>query len=355
MRALFVSGGSGGHLTPLVAVERALKEIDPKAKSHFLCSAKPADAVYLKHEKAAFTTAPIPRKSVMLPITWMRNARIARRVLREFKPDVIFSKGGAVSVPLCKIAHRKGIPIVIHESDSVMGKANKMIAPLATAICVGFPPSDEQRNLGSEPIVTGNPIRKVMTKGSRKRGLDLAHLTGKHPVLLVLGGSQGAESLNEAIKLHVKELLPFCDIVHLTGPGKSGAKRQAGYWSKEFVYDELADLYAIADLALCRAGAGTISECAANSIPMILVPIRGLANDHQYENAVRAESKGAAIILEQIHLEHDLPSVIRSLLQNNMEKLKPMTAATAELRQPEAARRIAKILIQCIASKKIRH
>lgn len=355
MRVLFVSGGSGGHLTPLIAVERALKEMDPKTTSFFLCSAKPSDAMYLKHEKVPFATAPIPKKSLMLPVVWMRNAHIARRVLRTFKPDVIFSKGGAVSVPLCRIAHKKGIPIVIHESDSVMGNANKMIAPIATAICVGFPPSDEQRELGPTPIVTGNPIRKVMTKGSKKRGYDLAHLTGKHPVLLVYGGSQGAEALNNAIRLHIKELLPMCDIVHITGSGKSGAKRQAGYWSKEFVYDELADLYAIADLALCRAGAGTISECVANEIPMILCPIRGLANDHQYENAVRAEAKGAAVILEQIHLEHDLPTVIRSLLADKMKNLKPMVTATATLRQPEAARRIAKILLQCVASRRVRH
>ncbi len=355
MRILFVSGGSGGHLTPLIAVERAAKEIDPKTKSHFLCSVKASDASYLKHEKVSFTQAPLPRKNIMLPITYLKNRRVAKRVLETFKPDVIFSKGGAVSVPLCKLAHKKGIPIVIHESDSVMGKANKMIADFATAICLGFPPSDEQRSSGPAPIVTGNPIRKTMTKGSRKRGLDLAHLTGKHPVLLVLGGSQGAESLNDAIKLHAKELLPLCDIVHITGPGKTGAKRQAGYWSKEFVYNELADLYAIADLALCRAGAGTISECAANEIPMILVPIRGLANDHQYENAVRAKTRGAAVILEQIHLEHDLPAVIRTLLENPKGSLASMKTATAALRQPEAARRIAKILFQCIAKPPRRH
>lgn len=354
MRILFVSGGSGGHLTPLVAVERAAKDIDPKTKSHFLCSVKSADADYLRHEKVQFTQAPMPKKNIFLPITYLKNARIARRILKEFKPDVIFSKGGAVSVPLCKIAAKKKIPIVIHESDSVMGKANAMIAPLATAICLGFPPSDEQRSLGITPIVTGNPIRKAMTKGSRKRGLDLTHFTGKHPVLLVLGGSQGAEALNDAIRIHLKELLQVCDVVHITGPGKKGAKRQAGYWSREFVYGELADLYAIADMALCRAGAGTISECAANGIPMILVPIRGLANDHQFENAVRVESKGAGMILEQTHLERDLAAAVTSLIGKKNKKYAEMQAATAHLKQPEAARRIAKILFQCIASSRSR-
>lgn len=349
MRILFVSGGSGGHLTPLIAVEQALKKMQPKAKTHFLCSMKPADAQYLTHEKVRFTQAPLPKKNILLPVTYLQNRRIAKKVLRDFKPDAIFSKGGAVSVPLCKLAKKKGIPIIIHESDSVMGKANKMIAKDASVICLGFPPSDEQRTPGVKTVVTGNPVRASITKGKRKAGLDLAHLTGKHPVLLVLGGSQGAESLNDAIKYHLKDILPVCDIVHITGPGKKGADRRAGYWKKEFVYDELKDLYAIADLVLSRAGAGTIGECIANTIPMVLVPIRGLANDHQYENAVRAQAKGAAIILEQIHLEHDLAILIRSLFDAKNKHREEMQKAIVALHQPEAARHIAKIILECIA------
>ncbi len=349
MKILFISGGSGGHLTPLIAVEQALKKLQPKAKTHFLCSLKPADSAYLTHEKVAFTQAPIPKKNYLLPITYLQNRRIAKKVLRDFKPDAIFSKGGAVSVPLCKLAKKRSIPIIIHESDSVMGKANKMIAKDASVICLGFPPSDEQRTPGVKTVVTGNPVRTSITKGKKKAGLDLAHLTGKHPVLLVLGGSQGAEAINDAIRYHIKELIPLCDIVHITGPGKKGAERRAGYWSKEFVYDELKDLYAIADLVLSRAGAGTIGECIANDIPMILVPIRGLANDHQYENAVRAQAKGAAIILEQHHLDRDLADLVRTLLDKKNGRMQEMQKAITLLQQPEAARHIAKIILECIA------
>jgi UDP-N-acetylglucosamine--N-acetylmuramyl-(pentapeptide) pyrophosphoryl-undecaprenol N-acetylglucosamine transferase len=350
MRVLFVSGGSIGHLAPLIAVEQELRSMKKNAQTHFLCTTKDEDAAFLKKEGATFTQAPIPKKGFSFPLQYYKNRSIAAKLLTEFQPDVIFSKGGAVSIPLCLLAKKRGIPIVIHESDSVMGKANRMIAKFATAICLGFPPSDEQRALPVSPIVTGNPVRASVTKGKKKAGRDLAHLTGKNPVLLVLGGSQGATALNDAIVLHQKELLGFCDIVHLTGIGKKGAPRHAGYYTREIAYNELPDLYAIADLALIRAGAGSISECAANNIPMILVPIRGLANDHQYENAVRASAKGAAILLEQEQLNRDLPAVVQTLLHPENSQLSLMKKATQVLQHPEAARRIAEIILQCIAS-----
>jgi len=153
---------------------------------------------------------------------------------------------------------------------------------------------------------------------------------------------------------HIDELLALCDVVHLTGPGKESAGRRAGYWSKEFAYEELPDLYAIADVALSRAGAGAISELSANGVPMILVPIRGLANDHQYENAVRAHAAGCAIELPQDHLNRDLADAVRHLLESP-EKMKKMRDAAVDYHQPEAARHIAKILFQCVAKAKKRH
>ncbi|HVW66983.1 MAG TPA: UDP-N-acetylglucosamine--N-acetylmuramyl-(pentapeptide) pyrophosphoryl-undecaprenol N-acetylglucosamine transferase [Candidatus Peribacteraceae bacterium] len=354
MRALFVSGSSGGHLTPLVAVERALKKLSPKAQTHFLCSSKREDAEYLEHEGVAFTQSPRPKKNIFFPVTYLAAKRVARKTLKRFQPDVIFSKGGAVSVPLLRAAKKKGIPYVIHESDSVMGKANRMVAKDAAAICLGFPPSDEQRMFGVEPVVTGNPIRPEVTKGSRARGLKLTNLTGRKPVLLVMGGSQGAEALNEAVLMHIDKLLTFCDVVHLTGPGKTNAGRRAGYWFKPFVYEELPDLYAIADIAVSRAGASSIAELGANKIPMILVPIRGLANDHQFENAVRAEREGAAIMLPQNHLDRDLSDAVKHLLENR-EKKTQMSTSALRLAHPEAARHIAKILLECVAKRKKSH
>ncbi len=351
MNILFVSGGSAGHLAPLIAVEKAVKAMKPKTKTFFLCSDKPSDADYLSHEGVPFSTLPIPKKNIFFPIQYVRNLRGAKKVLQEFKPDVVFSKGGAVSVPVCKAAYKAGIPVVIHESDSVMGKANAYVAKFASAICLGFSPSDDQLMFGTKPVVTGNPIRPDIAKGSKKRGLELTHFTGKHPVLLVLGGSQGATALNDAIIKNIDELLRICDIVHLTGKGKNGAKKRAGYFPLAFAHEELKDLYAIADLALCRAGAGTISELVANEIPMILCPIRGLANDHQYENAVRVERSEAGIIISQDMLNRDLVSVVQSLFTDR-KKLLALQKKAAELQQEDPARRVAKILFECLAPEK---
>jgi len=355
VKIFFGSGGSIGHLAPLVAVEKEARKRDKKLKSHFLCSTKKEDAEYLRTEGVSFTQAPRPRKNVMLPISYLRNKSVAKRVLKEFKPDVIFSKGGSISVPLCRAAKKRGIPVVIHESDSIMGKANAMIAPIATVICLGFSPSDEQRSFGVETIVTGNPVRTSVMKGNAKRARSLTHFTGKRPVLLVIGGSQGAQSLNSAVVMHLDKLLQVCDIIHLTGPGKKGGKRRAGYFAREIIYKELSDLYAITDLALSRAGAGSISECIANTIPMFIAPIRAIAYEHQEKNAFAMKAAGAAVILEQTHLELDLPTVITNLMEDKGGKRAAMTKATGILRHPEAARLIAKILFQCVAKGRRSH
>src|SRR5665213_3460356 len=115
MRILFVSGGSTGHLAPLVAVERAVKSIQPKTQTHFVCSMKREDAQYLTHEKVTFSQAPMPKKNFLFPVTYFKSRRAAKHILKTFRPDVIFSKGGAISVPLCRAAHRRHIPIVLHE------------------------------------------------------------------------------------------------------------------------------------------------------------------------------------------------------------------------------------------------
>src|SRR3989344_5087637 len=216
MRILFVSGSSGGHLAPLVAVWRVIKEKNKKADCFFLCSTKKADAEFLTQEGVPFTTVPAPKKNLALPFSYVRNKRTAKKIIHSFKPDVVFSKGGSVSIPACRVAAKKKIPVVLHESDSVMGKANRHVAKFASAICLGFPPSDEQLGFRVNPVVTGNPVRPSVIGGNRKRGLEMTHLTGKKPILLIFGGSQGEASLNEAVVRNLNALLSFCDVIHIT-------------------------------------------------------------------------------------------------------------------------------------------
>lgn len=351
MRILYVSGGSAGHLAPLVAVERAVKDMDPKAESLFLCSDRPDDATYLKKEGVTFRVLPRVRRSFSFPVTFIRNFFMSMDAIDTFKPDAVFSKGGAVSIPACIAAHRRGIPVVLHESDAVMGRANSFAARWADVVCEGFPSSSHLTSHTSQLIHTGNPIRPDIVSGDRAEGLRITGLSGKKPILLVLGGSQGAEALNNAVRAHIDALLKVVNIVHLTGKGKNGAGKLEGYWSTEFAHEELPHLYAMASLALSRAGAGSIGELAVNGIPTILVPIRGLANDHQVRNAEIAAVNGGCVMLEQSDLDAQLEKQVTGLATNE-QALTEMSTKIRTFQQPDASRRIAEILAQCIAHRR---
>lgn len=331
MRIIFVSGGSGGHIMPMLAVWEAIQERAPATKVHFLCTDTPSDSQTLSRAKMKFTVSPVARRSPLLPLSLLRALRIAKQVLDDFRPDVAFSRGGAVSIPLCFLAHLRGIPIVLHESDAVMGRANRIVARWATVILTGE-----------------NPIRKEVLQGSRAQGLKITGFSGTRHILLVIGGSQGAEALNRAVRNSIKPLTSCCDVIHITGKGKTGADMQKGYWSTEFAMAELPHLYAIADIALSRAGAGSISELAAWGLPMILVPIRGLAQDHQMVNAIRTEENGACTILLQEDLNQKLAGLVKQFVTDEAKRTQ-MSAASRALHHQGAALRIAESIFQCVA------
>jgi UDP-N-acetylglucosamine--N-acetylmuramyl-(pentapeptide) pyrophosphoryl-undecaprenol N-acetylglucosamine transferase len=356
MRILFLGGGSVGHLAPLVAVWRELKKQEPEAEAIFLCSEQESDGRYLAKEKVEYRSVPAPRRARELITGFPTFYRSAARVIDAFKPDVVLSKGGAVSVPACLAAKRRNIPFVLHDSDAVMGRANRFLSRWAKVVCLGFPPSNQKNTsalgtwhlaLGTS-VTTGNPIRPEITRGSRQAGLTLTGFSGHRPVLLIWGGSQGAEALNAWARDHVDALVAICDVAHVMGPGKQGAAARPGYWSTEMAYENLPHLHAITSLAISRAGAGSISELAANAIPMILVPLRGLAQDHQLKNAVAATRTGGAIRVEQEEMNVRLLPLVSEILQTSAKR-DEMSRGAQQLAQPEAAGHVARILLQCIA------
>ncbi len=345
-RVLFVGGGSIGHIAPSVAVARALRELKPDVSIHFVCSDRGSDALYIEKKGFSFSRLPAPRLSMRFPWQFFSAAKIAREFLRELRPSVIFSKGGYVSLPVCFAARGTGIPVILHESDAVQGYANRLAEHWSAHVCLGLRP---ERPLRRKEVFTGNPIDPEATRGSRTQGFSLTGLSPDRPILLVLGGSQGAQALNEAVTRHLSALLSLCQVVHLTGKGKEAhAGARPGYWSTPFVIEELPHLYAIANLALSRAGAGAIAELSANGIPAILVPLRHVAHDHQVLNAKRAASSGGCLLLEQEALPQELPNVIEQLV-NNQEKLKEMRSAIGTLSSPDATRQIAELLAQYLA------
>ncbi len=340
---LCVGGGSIGHIAPAVAVAHALKSSHPDLIVHFVTSPRLDDRKFV--ERAGFPVDALnaPRISFSFPWKFYRAVRASLEILRRVEPQVIFSKGGYVSAPICAAARRLKIPIVLHESDTTSGHANRLVAKWADHICTGF----ETTEVTEHMTWTGNPVRDGVTNGSREEGLRITGFSGERPILLVMGGSQGAKALNRFARERFGALHPLCDIVHITGPGKNMMKKQDGYFPLEFAYEELPHLYAIADLAVSRAGAGSIAELAANGIPSLLVPLRGVAHDHQQKNALHAEKFGGAIVEQQGNLDEIVKWV--GVIMSDSSRREAMSEQIHTLHRPEAARQIAKILGRYLA------
>jgi len=344
-RVLFIGGGSLGHIAPSLAIAQALKEIRSDADIHFVVGDRPNEADFVAQNGFAATPFCAPRLGWNFLWNFRQAVRRAHVLLEELQPRVIFDKGGFVGVPLCFAARKRGIPIVLHESDAVSGWANWLVGKWAQAVCLGFKGS----LTGSKTIFTGNPIRSLVTTGSRQKGIALTGLSRMRPVLIVLGGSQGALALNKAIAANLTQLLEFCDVIHLTGEGKSTvAQNPPGYWQCPFAGEELPHLYAAADLALSRAGANTITELAAIGLPAILVPLEGVAHDHQRRNTEVAVESGGCVLLEQGRLSASLVSTVRHLIEA-ADSRRIMGNAIHSLHQPDAARQIAAVIVRQLA------
>ncbi|MDD5041135.1 MAG: UDP-N-acetylglucosamine--N-acetylmuramyl-(pentapeptide) pyrophosphoryl-undecaprenol N-acetylglucosamine transferase [Candidatus Peribacteraceae bacterium] len=342
---LFIGGGSIGHIAPGIAVARALLALKPDIGVHFIVSTRPEDVPFVEQAGFPVSTIDAPRLSWRFPFAFVRAVHAARRLLQETNPTVIFSKGGYVSVPVCLAARRMRIPIILHESDAVSGWANRLVGRWASVICTGFAGSVKN----PKAICTGIPIREDMTAGSRQRGLAITGLSRIRPVLLVVGGSQGALELNRAIARHLPELLEHCEIIHLTGRGKETvAGHFPGYWQCPFAVDEYPHLFAAADLALSRAGATTLMELAAVGLPAILVPLEGVAHDHQRRNAEIAVQSGGCILLEQGRLPASLVPTVRHLIEAS-DSRRIMANAIRALHHPDATRQIAAVIARQLA------
>jgi UDP-N-acetylglucosamine--N-acetylmuramyl-(pentapeptide) pyrophosphoryl-undecaprenol N-acetylglucosamine transferase len=220
------------------------------------------------------------------------------------------------------------IPIILHESDAVMGRANRLIAKMATHVCLGFPQKRSiEKLVGSNYSLltshcscTGNPLRKEITQGSREEGLKITGFSGTRPILLIMGGSQGAQVINEWTVRHLTQLTAICDVIHLRGPNKAPTSNQQpvtrNYWTTDFSHTELPHLYACSDMAVSRAGAGSIAELSGNGIPSILIPLRGVAHDHQVFNAKSLQERGAALLVTQNEMDKELMNVLKQLIHD---------------------------------------
>jgi UDP-N-acetylglucosamine--N-acetylmuramyl-(pentapeptide) pyrophosphoryl-undecaprenol N-acetylglucosamine transferase len=334
MKIVLTGGGSGGHLFPLIAVARKLKDkLGPEASFLYIGSGAQMERSVMQQEgiAAKFVLSGKLRRYASfqnfidifkVPVGFIQ----ALWILLRFMPDAVFSKGGYVAIPTVLAAWVYRIPVLIHESDAVPGMANKFLANFATRIAVAYPDAQDYFPKDKTAYI-GNPIREDIADGDAEMLRRQLKFTESKKTILVIGGSQGSQVINNAIIKVLPQLLEYVQVIHQTGEnnydevvtfaGEQGIKAgHDGYYPTKFLQDNMMrDAYALADLVISRAGANSIAEIAANRKPAILVPLEGSANDHQKINAYEIAKIGGAVILEEINLgEHLLLENIKKIL-----------------------------------------
>ena len=311
-KLLLTGGGTAGHVTPNIAMLPLLRE-------------KGYDVAYIGSyngiEKKLITEQNVPYygiatgklrryfdlKNFTDPFRVIKGCFEAKKLIKKLKPDVVFSKGGFVSVPVVLAAHRQHIPVIIHESDMTPGLANKICIPYASKVCCNFPETVAMIP-DVKGVLTGTPIRAELSKGDRQTGLDLCHFTSNKPVIMVIGGSLGAQHVNEAVRSILPSLLEKFQVVHLCGKGKVDESfySTTGYYQFEYIDKELKDLFAAADIVVSRAGANAIFELLSLNKPNLLIPLpAGASRGDQILNAESFKKQGFSMVLSEDEMTNE--------------------------------------------------
>lgn len=307
---ILTGGGSAGHVTPNLALLPRLQA--EGFEVHYIGTEEGIEKTLVEGKEGvtyhAIAAGKLRRyfslKNFTDPFRVVKGMFQARRIIKEVKPSVVFSKGGFVSVPVVIAA--KGIaPVVTHESDYTPGLANKISARFAKKICVTF--EDTLKYTGEKGIHTGTPIRPELYDGEAKRGLEFTGFSGEKPILLMMGGSLGAQAVNEALRAALPKLTRSFDVIHLCGKGKKDDSiTDPSYVQYEYISKELPDLFAAADIILSRAGANAVFEFLALAKPALLIPLPlSASRGDQILNAGYFARKGYAMTLDQSELTPD--------------------------------------------------
>ncbi|MBR6274212.1 MAG: undecaprenyldiphospho-muramoylpentapeptide beta-N-acetylglucosaminyltransferase [Lachnospiraceae bacterium] len=316
-KILLTGGGTAGHVTPNIALMDRLKE--EGYEIYYMGSHDGIERELI--ENLGITYYPISSGKLRRYHSWKnftdpfrvnKGCFEARKIIKKLKPDVCFSKGGFVSVPVVYAAKRCKVPTIIHESDMTPGLANKISIRRATKVCCNFPETIKYlpKNKG---VHTGTPIRKELFTGSKEEALAFCGFTDAalkdKPVLLVVGGSTGAVAVNEAVRKSLDTLLKKYNVIHLCGKGKADESfnNRAGYKQIEYCDKEMKDMLAAADVVLSRAGANAIFELLALRKPNILIPLPAKASrGDQILNAESFEKQGFSKVLPEETITPDL-------------------------------------------------
>lgn len=331
-KIVLTGGGTAGHVTPNIALLPSLKEAGFEV--HYIGS-------YNGIEKNLIEDMGIPyygissgklrryfdMKNFSDPFRVIKGFGEANRLMKQIKPDVVFSKGGFVTVPVVMAAKKNHIPAIIHESDMTPGLANKLCIPSATKVCCNFKETFELLPEG-KAVLTGTPIRHELFEGDAKKAAEFCGLSADKPTILVVGGSSGSVAINKAVRECLDSLLEDFQIIHLCGKGHldETLNDKSGYVQFEYISKELRDLFALSDFVISRAGANAICELLALNKPNILIPLsKAASRGDQILNAQSFKKNGYSyVILEEELSSASLLNAVRDVSKHKEDYQKTM-------------------------------
>lgn len=328
-KIVFTGGGTGGHIMPNLAIIENLKSeyqiyyIGTNGMEKDIISKYP-NITFVEIEAVKFIRSLTP-KNLLIPFKLFKSIKNTKRLLKEIKPNLIFSKGGFVSIPTCLAANKLNIPVLTHESDLTVGLANKIIARKAKFLCCSFQETADK--YGKNSICTGSPIRNSILYGDKQIIIKRHNINNSKPTILIVGGSLGAQSINNIIWDNINSLIEKFNIIHIVGKNKSNNRliKIKNYIQLEFVND-IENYFMVSDLIISRAGSNTIFELLALHKPMLLIPLsKSSSRGDQILNAENFKKHNYANVLEQENLNFDtLLYKINETLKNKDKYIKAM-------------------------------
>ena len=359
MKYLISGGGTGGHIFPAVSIANALREADPNCEILFVGALGRMEMERVPQAGYKIIGLPVkgfdrsrPWKNIRVVIDLIRSMCQARKIVRDFRPDVGIGVGGYASGAAMKVAAKMGVPILLQEQNGFAGVTNKLLKEDAKKICVAY--EGMERFFPKDKIIlTGNPVRQNLTSGTKEDALRYfneafgVNFTAARKTLLIIGGSLGARTINQSIIDHIKELIDSgIQVIWQTGKNyfldckmSLEALPHDTIICTDFV-SQMPLAYALADLVISRAGASSISELCLLGKPSILVPSPNVAEDHQTHNAMALVKKDAAVLVKDIDAQDVLITNALTLIQDN-DKLASLHKNILTLALPDSARLIA--------------
>lgn len=359
MKYLISGGGTGGHIFPAVSIANALREADPSCEILFVGALGRMEMERVPQAGYPIIGLPVkgfdrsrPWKNIRVVIDLVRSMLQARKIVRDFRPDVGIGVGGYASGAAMKVAAKMGVPILLQEQNGFAGVTNKLLKDDAKKICVAY--EGMERFFPKEKIIlTGNPVRQNLTSGTKEEALRYfneafgMHFAADRKTLLIIGGSLGAGTINQSIIAHLKELSESgIQVIWQTGKNYFANCKKAieavphdNIICTDFV-SQMPLAYALADLVISRAGASSISELCLLGKPSILVPSPNVAEDHQTHNAMALVNKDAAVLVRDKDAQNELISTALQLITDD-QRLKDLHTHILTLALPDSARIIA--------------